>query len=144
MSTIAAKLVAGAIALALLVAAFFYVRELRAELADKAHQLEQTRQAVVDRDKTINGLRDDAKDKARQQLQLDVSTQNVATKLATARQEIRKVINENPIVRTWADTPLPDDVARLSASPAYTGADDFSSTVSADKPLHAAGDGAAH
>jgi len=141
MNPVIAKLVAGAIALALLAAAFFYVRELRAELADTAHQLEAARQDVTDRDHTINGLRQDAKDKAQQQQHLDVSTHNVQTKLAAARQEIRKVINENPTVRNWADSPLPADIARLSASPAYTGADDFSATVSGGKPLHASGNG---
>lgn len=139
-----AKLAAGAIALAALIAAFFYVRELRAELADAQHQRECANQGIAARDTAISDLQEGAADKGKQQQKLDASTQNVHAKLAAARQEIRKVINENPTVRTWADTPLPSDIARLSASPTYTGADDFSAAVSNDKPLHAASDGAAN
>jgi LysB family phage lysis regulatory protein len=144
MNPLITKLVAGTVAIALLVAAFFYVRELRAELADAQHQRECANQGIAARDTTIGNLQENAADKGKQQQQLDVSTLNVQTKLAAARQEIRKVINENPTVSNWADTALPADIARLSASPAYTGANDFSSTVPADKPLHAAGDGTAH
>ncbi|KVP80397.1 protein lysB [Burkholderia ubonensis] len=144
MNAAASKLVAGAVALALLVAAFFYVRALRAELADAKNRLVCSNQAVESRDAAIDGLRQDAINKGAQQQQLDATTGNVAAKLATARQDIRKVINENANVRSWADTPLPADVARLSASPAYTGAGDFGAAVPTDHALHAAGDGAAH
>ncbi|KVP87679.1 protein lysB [Burkholderia ubonensis] len=144
MNAAASKLVAGAVALALLVAAFFYVRALRAELADAKNRLACSSQAVESRDAAIDGLRQDASNKATQQQQLDAATGKVAAKLETARQDIRKVINENATVRSWADTPLPADVARLSASPAYTGAGDFGAAVPTDHALHTAGDGAAH
>ncbi|POR46742.1 LysB family phage lysis regulatory protein [Paraburkholderia eburnea] len=141
-NSIAAKLIAGALGLALLVGAVLYVRTLRAELADANHQLADANAAIASRDQTINGLRQNQKNKADQQKQLDTSTGTVATKLASARQEIRKVINENPIVRSWADTPLPDDVVRLSNTPAATGADAYRAGVSNDIALHAAGNGA--
>lgn len=144
MNPLAVKLVAGAAALALLAGGVLYVRALRAELAAAQGQVACTGQAVAGRDSVIGALRQDAGDKAHQQQQLDVSTDKVATKLAAAREEIRKVIHENPTVRSWADTPLPADVVRLSASPAYTGADAFSAAMPADQPVHAAGDGAAH
>ncbi|UVS95941.1 Rz-like lysis system protein LysB [Burkholderia glumae] len=144
MNAIAAKLIAAAAALALLVCGALYVRALRAELADAQGRLTCAGQAVAGRDSVIGTLRQDASDKADQQQQLDESAGKVATKLAAAREEIRKVIHENPTVRSWADTPLPADVVRLSASPAYTGADAFSAAMPADQPMHAAGDGAAH
>ncbi|KAG0188579.1 hypothetical protein DFQ28_004624 [Apophysomyces sp. BC1034] len=143
MNAFAVKLIAGAAAIALLACGALYVRALRAELADAKGQLTCAGQAVAGRDSVIGELRQDARDKAQQQQQLDASTDKVATKLAAAREEIRTVIHENPTVRSWADTPLLDDVVRLSASPAYTGADDFSAAVPADHALHAAGDGAA-
>ncbi|WP_412525924.1 Rz-like lysis system protein LysB [Burkholderia lata] len=144
MNALAVKLVAGATALVLLVGGVLYVRALRAELAVAQGQVACAGQAVAGRDSVIGALRQDARDKAHQQQQLDVSAEKVATKLAAAREEIRKVIHENPTVRSWADTPLPADVVRLSANPAYTGADDFSAAMPADQPMHAAGDGAAH
>ncbi|SES99361.1 phage lysis regulatory protein, LysB family [Burkholderia cepacia] len=144
MNPFAVKLVAGAAALALLVGGVLYVRALRAELAAAQGQVACAGQAVAGRDSVIGALRQEASDKAQQQQQLDVSTGKVATKLAAAREEIRKVIHENPTVRSWADTPLPADVVRLSASPAYSGADDFSAAMPADQPMHAASDGTAH
>lgn len=142
MNALAAKLIAGAIALALAVAGVLYVRALRAELADANHQLVDAHAAIDGRDKTIGELRANARNKAGQQKQLDTSTGNVQTKLAAARDEIRKVIHENPIVRSWADTPLPDDVVRLSNTAAATGADAYRAGVSDSLPLHAAGNGA--
>ncbi|WP_310631471.1 Rz-like lysis system protein LysB [Paraburkholderia sp.] len=141
MNALVAKLIACAIAGALLIGSVFYVRALRAELADTNHQLDDARQQIASRDQTIKGLRDDSKEKGKQQQQLDASTGRVAQKLATARQDIRKVINENPTVRSWADTPLPADVIRLSGNPAATGSDAFSAGVPAGEPLHASGDG---
>jgi LysB family phage lysis regulatory protein len=139
MSALAAKLIAGALAALALVAGVLYVRELRAELADSAHQLETARQGNVDRDETIRLMKKDADAKARQQAQLDTSTNAVAAKLATAKQEIRTLLNENSIARAWADTALPADIARLSTSPAYTGATAYSSSMPAGDSLHAAG-----
>lgn len=144
MNAIASKLVAGAIAVALLVAVLFYVRTLRTDLADANLRLDDARRAVAARDSTISALRTDATEKTKQQRQLDVSTDKVTAKLAAAREEIRKVIHENPTVRSWADTSLPDDVARLSASPAYAGADDFGTAVSNADALRHAGTDPAH
>ncbi len=139
---IVAKLIAGALCLALLGGAGLYVRALRAELADANHQLEGARADIEGRDETIAGLRKNAQDKAGQQKQLNASTNTVATKLAAAREDIRKVIHENPIVRSWADTALPDDVVRLSNTPAATGADDYRPGMPGDITLRAAGNGA--
>ncbi|HDR9098354.1 TPA: protein lysB [Burkholderia vietnamiensis] len=144
MNPLAVKLIAGAAALALLAGGALYVRALRAELAAAQSQVACAGQAVAGRDSVIGALRQDASDKARQQQQLDVSTDKVATKLAAAREEIRKVIHESPTIRSWSDTPLPADVVRLSAGPAYTGADAFSAAMPADQPMHAAGDDAAN
>ncbi|MDR5797444.1 MULTISPECIES: Rz-like lysis system protein LysB [unclassified Caballeronia] len=141
MNPIIAKLVAGAIVIAALVGGVLYVRELHAELDDANHQLETAKQGIVDRNKTIADLQRNASEKAKQQAQLDKSTTAVHAAVTSERQAIKKVINENPTVRTWADTPLPADVVRLSASPAYTGTADFGAAVSDDHSVHAAGDG---
>ncbi|KFX61013.1 Rz-like lysis system protein LysB [Paraburkholderia fungorum] len=141
MNAIAAKCFAGFIALLLIVAGVLYVRELRAVLADTAHLLDDAKQGIASRDGVIKRLQQDAADKAKQQQQLDTSTNKVEATTAARRQEIRRVISENPIVRTWADTPLPRDIARLQSSPAFTSADDYSSAMSASDAVHAAGNG---
>lgn len=144
MNALAAKLIAGGVLLLAIVAGVFYVRALRAELADTTHQLDTAKQGIKDRDGVISTLQQDAKNKAKQQVQLDTSTNHVEAKTAANRQQLRRVISENPTVRSWADTPLPDDIARLQSSPAATGADDYSAAVPAGDALHTAGDGADH
>ncbi|MDR5883607.1 Rz-like lysis system protein LysB [Caballeronia sp. LZ032] len=141
MNPIIAKLVVGALVLAALAGGVLYVRELRVELADANNQLATAKQGIVDRNKTISDLQRDAGEKAKQQVQLDTSTTAVRATVTSERQAMKKVINENPTVRTWADTPLPADVVRLSASPTFTGTANFGAAVSNDHAVHAAGDG---
>ncbi|CAE6841656.1 hypothetical protein R69746_06952 [Paraburkholderia aspalathi] len=144
MNEIATKLVAGAIAVLALFAAVMYVRELHAELADASHQLDTAKQGIADRDGTIGRLQQDAADKAKQQAQLDRAQGAIASKLSTVQQETRRLINENATLRAWADTPLPDDIVRMQASPALTGAADYSQAMPASDSLHVPGDDATH
>lgn len=144
MNAIAAKLIGGALVLLAIAAGVLYVRELRAELAERTQQLDAARQGIADRDKAIDRLKKDADDKAQQQTQLDTSTTKVAATLAANQQEHRRIINETPDARAWADTALPDGIVRLQSSPDLTGADDYSARMPAGDALHAASDGAAH
>ncbi|HWX12867.1 MAG TPA: Rz-like lysis system protein LysB [Trinickia sp.] len=144
MNAITAKLLAGALLLLALAAAVMHVRELRARLADTARQLTDVRQGIADRDNAITRLQQDAQAKAEQQARLDRTNGTIATALASVQRENGRLINENATLRAWADTPLPADVVRMSASPALTGATDYSAAVPACHALHDAGDGAAH
>ncbi|WP_343675138.1 Rz-like lysis system protein LysB [Paraburkholderia heleia] len=142
--SIAARIGAALVALLAVAAAVFYVRELRAELAESALQLAGANQGIVDRDDTIKRLQDDAAEKARQQKQLDSTRAAIASRLETALTENRRLKDENAEIRAWADTPLPFDIARLHDTPAQTGADDYAAAVSDRTALHAPGDGPAH
>lgn len=138
-----AKLAAVMIALLATVAGAMYVRALRAELAGAHNELDSIRQNVAERDDTIQRLRQDAKDKAAQQAKLDRTSGAIASTLTAVQQQNRRLTDENTDLRAWAATPLPDDVVRLHAGPALTGAGDYLERMSADEPVHAAGDGAA-
>lgn len=138
------KIGASALALLALAAAVCYVRELRAELAASAQQLDVARQGITDRDDTIKRLQHDAADKAQQQQKLDRARASIASQLDTALQENRRLKDENAEIRAWADTPLPFDIARLHDTTAQTGADDHAAAVSDRAALLVPGDGAAH
>ncbi|PYE27973.1 LysB family phage lysis regulatory protein [Paraburkholderia silvatlantica] len=142
--SIAARIGAALVALLAVAAAVFYVRELRAELAESALQLAGANRGIVDRDDTIKRLQDDAAEKARQQKQLDSTRAAIASQLETVLTENRRLKDENAEIRAWADTPLPFDIARLHNTPAQTGADDYAAAVSDRAALHAPGDGPAH
>lgn len=139
MNAILIKLLAGLALLAALAGGALYVRALHAENADLTDKLGQAKASVAERDATISSLRADAADKARQQRKLDALTATVEIASSTIRQQIRKAVNENAAARAWADTPLPDDVVRLSARPARTGAATFGAGMPDDLAVHAAG-----
>ncbi|WP_102817429.1 Rz-like lysis system protein LysB [Burkholderia ubonensis] len=144
MSELAAKLAAGLLVLAACVAGALYVRELHADLATARLQLADVRQGLADRDGAIRRLQQDAADRARQQARLDRTQNAIASKLDAVRLENRRLIDENAALRAWADTRLPDDVVRLQATPALTGADDYVGPLPDGEPVHAAGARAAH
>ncbi|WP_080419641.1 Rz-like lysis system protein LysB [Burkholderia ubonensis] len=144
MSEFAAKLAAGLLVLAACAAGALYVRELHADLAAARQQLGDARQGLADRDGTIRRLRQDAADRASQQARLDRTQNAIASKLDAVRLENRRLIDENAALRAWADTRLPDDVVRLQATPALTGADDYVGSLPDGEPVHAASARAAH
>lgn len=123
------------------IGAGLYVKALRADL--DAAQLEEhdARETVGRRDAQIADLQKQQRDHATQLAQLEKTRQGIAADLAARKTELEKLKRENENVRAWADGALPDDVVRLYASPALTGADD--ATMRAGNGMHAAGVGAA-
>jgi LysB family phage lysis regulatory protein len=144
MKAIAAKLVAGVVALLVIVAGVLYVRELRAELAGAQDSAKRAKDDLAARDETIRRLQDNAVDKANQQRKLDADRTSIDAKLAGIRDEIRRYNNESAEFRAWAAGALPADVIRMHTSPALTGAADYLARVPGGDALHTAGDGADH
>lgn len=132
------------LALIALVASCQHSRALHEQLdratddARRAKHEAQASAAIIER------LLADAKAKDAQREQLDRARAGVDATLATYRNELRRLIDENAAVRTWAAGALPDDVVRLHASPAVTGADDYAQRMRERDALHDAGDGATH
>ena len=144
MNRLAGKLTAALMALAALLAGASYVRALRADLAHVNRQLVDARKGITDRDSTLERVRIDAANKATQQIQLTRTHDAIASKLAAARLENRRLIDETAELRSWADTRLPDDVVRLHTSPALASASDYIERVPGGESLHAPGYGAAN
>jgi LysB family phage lysis regulatory protein len=132
------------VALIALTAGYQYVSALRGQLAVATSAASQAKQDIGARDAIIERLLSDARDKDRQREQLDRARGAVDAAFARYQKEFRRLIDENAAVRAWAASALPDDVVRLHASPALTGADDYARGVPAGSALHDAGDVAAH
>jgi LysB family phage lysis regulatory protein len=109
-----------------------------------SRQLDDARQHIADRDNTIQRVKRQAAKKATQQARLGQAQDAIASKLAASQLENRRLIDENAVLRAWADMRLPDDVVRLQTSPVFTGADDYLGRVSSGEPMHATGDSAAN
>lgn len=144
MNAIAAKLVAGVVALLAITAGVLYVRELRAELVGAQLEAKQSKDDLADRDEIIRSLRADATAKAAQQRKLDADKSAIDNKLAGIRDEIRRYNNGNAEFRAWAAAALPADVVRMHTSPALTGAADYLARMPGGDTLHAAGVSADH
>ncbi|KUY95515.1 protein LYSB [Burkholderia territorii] len=137
-----ARVLATLAAAAVLVAGWQYLRALRLELHQASAAVEQTKNSLKQRDDVIDRLLRDANEKDEQRAQLEKTRQAVDAALAAYRKELRSLIDENPAVREWAATSLPDDVRRLHTRPALTGADDYGQRMRGGDALHAPGDGA--
>jgi LysB family phage lysis regulatory protein len=130
------------LALAALVAAVAgtqYVRVLQGRLATAQDAARQAKVDVDSRDAIIGRLLADAREKDEQRAQLDRTRGAVDATLAAYQSQLRRLIDENEAVRTWAAARLPDDVVRLHDSPALTGADDYAQRVRDGDALHPAG-----
>lgn len=121
-------------------------------------QLREARWDINERDRDINGLNVEL-GRARSQLAaVDLMArandsfqlayqqeQDAITLAAVARAEqIKRLTNENPDVKKWADTPLPADVIRLQKRPAITGAVGYRAFLSESDALPAASERADH
>ncbi len=134
------------LALAVLIAAVAsaqYVRVLQGRLATAQDAARQAQQDVGARDAIIGRLLTDAREKDQQRVQLDRTRGAVDATLAAYQSQLRRLIDENEAVRTWAAARLPDDVVRLHSSPALTGADDYAQRVRDGDALHPARDASA-
>nr|WP_306819516.1 Rz-like lysis system protein LysB [Burkholderia glumae] len=128
-------------ALAALVAAVAgaqYVRALQGRLATAQDAARQAKRDVGSRDAIIGRLLADAREKDEQRAQLDRTRGIVDATLAAYQSQLRKLIDENEAVRTWAAARLPDDVVRLHSSPALAGADDYAQRMLDGDALHPA------
>ena len=144
MSAIVSKVIAAFVVFGLAVTVVFYVRTLRAERTTAQQEASDAKQGVIDRDAVIARLRQNAKDKARQQQKLDQDRSRIATRLADIQSENRKLHDENEAYRAWAHAPLPDDVVRMQSSPALTGASDYVAGMPTGDTVHDASGVTAH
>ncbi|MFP3529464.1 Rz-like lysis system protein LysB [Burkholderia sp. SIMBA_042] len=144
MSPLVAKLLAvGAAALAAW-GGVRYVQSLRADVADAQQAARAARDQVTARDQTIARLEANVQSNAELQRRLDTTRTQISAAQARIEAATRRILNETPESRAWADTVLPADVARLQASPDLTGACDYLQRVSAGDAVRVACDGAAN
>lgn len=143
MKAIALRVLAVALVVLAIAAGWFYVKALRAELADAQNTARTAQETVGRRDATIADMQKIEREHATALAQLEAKRERIAASLAQTETDFKALKHENEALRAWADSPLPDDVVRLYSRPAITGADDWLA-MRAGHALHAAGDGPAH
>jgi LysB family phage lysis regulatory protein len=143
MKAIALRVLAIALVVLAIVAGWFYVKALRAELVDAQNTARSAQETVGRRDATIADMQKKEREHTTALAQLEAKRERIAASLAQTETDFEALKHENEALRAWADSPLPDDVVRLYSRPAITGADDWLA-MRAGHALHAAGDGPAH
>jgi LysB family phage lysis regulatory protein len=111
----------------------------RDSLAAAKVRAETAEQIARDRDGTIKTLTDAAARDKKAAAKLQAARDNIAATLTERENLIERLQYDDPQVRSWADTPLPDAVARLREHPAATGADAYSQRLPSDHALPVAG-----
>lgn len=143
MKAIALRVLAIALVVPAIVAGWFYVKALRAELVDAQNTARSAQETVGRRDATIADMQKKEREHTTALAQLEAKRGRIAASLAQTETDFEALKHENEALRAWADSPLPDDVVRLYSRPAITGADDWLA-MRAGHALHAAGNGPAH
>jgi LysB family phage lysis regulatory protein len=100
---------------------------------------ETAEQITRDRDGTIKTLTDAAARDKKAAAKLQAARDNIAATLTERENLIESLLHDNPTIRTWAESPLPDAVARLREHPAATGAGNYGQRLSSSDPLQPAG-----
>ncbi|UEP31757.1 protein lysB [Burkholderia sp. B21-007] len=121
-----------------------YVQSLRADVAAAQQDASAARDQVTARDQTIARLAAIAQSNAELQQRLDRTRTQISAAQTRIEAATRRILNETPESRAWADTVLPADVARLQTSPDITGACDYLQRVPAGDAVRVACDGAAN
>jgi LysB family phage lysis regulatory protein len=113
----------------------------RGSLIAAQERVERAEQATRDRDGTIKTLTEAAARDRLATAKLQAARENIAATLTERENLIESLQHENATIRSWADTPLPDAIARLRERPATTGADHLPQRLPASDALPAAGGG---
>jgi LysB family phage lysis regulatory protein len=117
-----------------------YVQRDRLDAAQE--RVERAEQATHDRDGTIKTLTDTAARNKWAAAKLQDDRDRIAATLNERENLIESLQHDNATIRSWADTPLPDAIARLRDRPAATGADNRPQRLPASDTLPTAGGGA--
>lgn len=102
--------------------AYLYVDHLQDKAAAAAKALDDARDGIADRDRTITALSDLATQKALSASKLEGERNAIRAQLSTREIEMRKLQDENADVRAWAATAVPAPVAGVRDHPTFSGA----------------------
>jgi LysB family phage lysis regulatory protein len=108
-------------------------------LKEAQERIERAEQATRDRDGIIKTLTTVADKNRRAAIKLQDDRDNIAVTLTERENLIESLQHENATIRSWADTPLPDAIARMRDHAAITGADDYRQRMSVGDALQPAG-----
>lgn len=146
MNPITRTIVIGALVALLIAAALLYAEHYKvmtAELQNKADdyraQLTASERQLVGQSKVLSAYREQSQKNAELAAQQQAIVASLAGEASVRRQHLRQLESENEQIKRWADTMLPDDIARMRVRPAIAGAKAYHQWLSEGNPVRAAG-----
>ncbi len=133
--------------MALLIAAVLiyanHYKVLAAENQGKASQLQEkltsTEQQLVGQSKVLDAYREQSQKNADLAAEQQSVVASLSSEATVRRQRVRQLESENEQIKRWADTLLPDGVARMRVRPAITGAKAYYQWLSEGNSVRSAG-----
>ncbi|PRC90872.1 hypothetical protein S2091_4453 [Solimicrobium silvestre] len=92
----------------------------------------------AERDQTIKQLQAAEVSNKKRLAQLQTERNRISATLSERETFIENLHHDNPLIQSWADTPLPAAIVQLRQRPAATGASEYHSELSQPPPLHPA------
>ena len=133
--------------IALLVAAVLiyanHYKVLAVENQGKASQLreklESTERDLAGQSRVLAAYREQSQKNAELAAEQQLLVASLSSEASVRRQRVRQLESENEQIKRWADTLLPDGVARMRVRPAITGAKAYYQWLSEDNSVRSAG-----
>jgi len=108
-------------------------------LKEAKERIERAEQTTRDRDGTIKTLTTVVDRNKRAAAKLQDDRNNIAATLTERENLIESLQHENAPIRGWADTPLPDAIARMRDHKTITGTDDYRQRLPVSDAVQPAG-----
>lgn len=133
--------------IALLIAAVLlyanHYKVLAVENQGKASQLreklESTERDLAGQNRVLAAYREQSQKNAELAAEQQLLVASLSSEASVRRQRVRQLESENEQIKRWADTLLPDGVARMRVRPAITGAKAYYQWLSEDNSVRSAG-----
>ena len=104
----------------------YHYKLVAAENLNKANtyqvQLTATQLQLAGQDKVLSAYREQSQKNARLAADQQAMVASLAGEASVRRQRLRQLESENEQIKRWADTLLPDAIARMRVRPTITGA----------------------
>jgi len=139
MSALRARLGATLVVMVVALLGYLYVDGLQARLAKAETDVDVATKAAADASAAIEQLRDLAQRREVAAARLEGERNGIRSALENREDLMRKLVDENAEIRSWATTVVPGPVARLREHGSITGAAAYREFMSEGAALPAAG-----
>ena len=126
--------------IALLIAGILiYANYYKVLAAENQGKLRSTEQQLAGQSKVLAAYREQSQKNAELVAEQQSMVASLSSEATVRRQRLRQLESENEQIKLWADTLLPDGVARMRVRPAITGAKAYYKWLSEGNSVRSAG-----